>query len=112
MKGDMNTLTEFSTFLHREIGLCVCETGENFLTFGDETSGQIHCGACNPKVLFHTHPAGTPTPSREDINGLVKAKADLNNVEYCIGAMDGKKPKVKCFNVSKKRNHLQLGFNL
>jgi len=112
MKDDLNTLTRFSSFLNREIGLCVCETGENFLTFGDETSGHIHCGACNPKVLFHTHPLGRPIPSATDMNSLVKADRDLNGVEYCIGAMVGKKPKVKCFNVSKSKNYLKLGFDL
>lgn len=112
MKGDLNTLTRFSAFLNREIGLCVCETGENFLTFGDDTSGHIHCGACKPEMLFHTHPLGRPIPSATDMNSLVKADADLDNVEYCIGAMDGKKPKVKCFTFSKRKNYLKLGFSL
>jgi len=54
-------------------------------------------------VLFRNFstriPIGTAHPSREDIQSL--AKSNLRQGEYCIGAMENGKPKVKCYNITK-----------
>ena len=98
-------LTRLSYETNKEIGVCVCGENENnlylddVLTIGSSSHGAILC-TCSPiQKLFHTHPIGTAHPSREDIQSL--AKSNLRQGEYCIGAMENGKPKVKCYNITK-----------
>jgi len=97
-------LTEISAKIEQEIGACVCGNHENLyfddiLTIGTPQRGIIVC-TCNPvQKLFHTHPLGTPHPSKEDIETLTKT--NLNQGEYCIGSITNGKPQVECYNITK-----------
>ena len=58
-----------------EHGFCICEDGRGNFAAGRETTGHrygvqidVSCPpGFRPTGLFHTHPGGTPEPSRQDI---------------------------------------------
>jgi hypothetical protein len=113
MKGDFNFITRLSQSVNREIGLCLVETGEAAISFGDEKSAKIGCPKGEPKIIFHTHPLGTATPSAGDIGGLLHADISIEDAEYCVGAMKDGEPIVKCVSVEviKERNRVVLSLS-
>ncbi|MGQ9641830.1 MAG: hypothetical protein ACUVUF_06925 [Candidatus Bathycorpusculaceae bacterium] len=105
---DFEFFTRLSNTFKREIGVCLCNDGEAFLTFGGERSGQIRCGQCESFLLFHTHPFGKPLPSEGDLLHLLNHEGKLDNVAYCVGAMENNKPEVNCVKITKRGNRLKI----
>jgi len=100
-------LTEVSALINREIGVCVCGDQDNLelddiMTLGSSCQGAILC-TCNPvRILFHTHPEGSASPSPQDIESV--AKSNIKEGEYCIGAIENNKPKIVCYDILKLKS--------
>jgi hypothetical protein len=102
IQKDLDFFTRLSSTLNREIGICVCDNGESSIAFGNECSGQIRCGECEPKILFHTHPSGTAHPSIGDIQGIANAEGQIKDAEYCVGALKDGVPDINCIKITKR----------
>jgi len=61
----------------REVGALICKTKAGKLVLGSIGVGTqrlvrvpLHCPVGKPYILFHTHPSGSPVPSKLDIQAL------------------------------------------
>lgn len=113
MKQDFPFITRLSQSVSHEIGLCLIDSGEAAISFGDETSGKIACQSGQPTLLFHTHPFGTARISEGDIEGLLKAEETIKNLEYCVGAIKDDEPVINCVTVEvvKEQNRSVLSLS-
>ena len=104
-------LTDISSMIGREIGICACRSGEEYnigpVSVGDIVSAEVYCNCKKDEraIIFHTHVLSPPLPSDADLKPLKEGRVE----EICIGAKVPGGVEIRCYYPCNKKEINQTG---